>query len=59
MNIEYYIMELEERKGKGYYLKHKAFLDAQYAYIESLGEPGDIVERGDDNLVISESKSKT
>lgn len=52
VNKKEYLKRLTKEKGESYVKENKGLLDAQYEYIETLGDPED--ETGDiENVVIS------
>ncbi len=55
MKREDYEKELEKERGKEYLVQNKGLLDAQWEYIESLGQPEDIINPDQDceGLILS------
>lgn len=56
MKREEFEKKIIAEKGEQYLQKNKELLDAQWDYIESLGNPEDASEKDRDDLIISASQ---
>jgi hypothetical protein len=55
MNKSYYIKKIIKERGKDFYNKNKSLLDAEYEYIESLGDVGDIEKKS--SAIVADDRS--